>query len=239
MLLRNSHKAFLCACALSGVVSSPAYARIQVEAARITGGELWILGSTDEPEAEITLDRRFPTKADKRGNFEMRVVYHPPTCVATLRTAQEERSVVVGECGQQGQSGVAGPAGPRGEVGPAGPPGDMGPAGVQGLPGLTGRDGVAGPAGPAGETGPRGPAGPAGPQGAPGLQGPPGPPGPKGQQGALAPAKAAPPAKPVPVTRAAPPRPQPKGDAPRRTLDPSDQEVDPQAGGGPNAEDRK
>ncbi len=160
MLLRNSHKAFLCVCTLSGVVGSPAYARIQVEAARITGGELWILGSTDEPEAEITLDRRFPTKADKRGNFEMRVVYHPPTCIATLRTAHEERSVVVGECGQQGQPGVAGPVGPRGEAGPAGPPGEMGPAGAQGLPGLTGRDGIAGPAGPAGETGPRGLRGP-------------------------------------------------------------------------------
>jgi len=68
---------------------APALARIKVEAARITGGELWILGSTDEPEAEITLDGKFPTKADKRGNFELRVVYHPATCIATLRSAQE------------------------------------------------------------------------------------------------------------------------------------------------------
>jgi hypothetical protein len=212
------------------MISSPASARIQIEAARITGGELWILGSVDEPEAEITLDHKFPTKADKRGNFELRVVYHPATCIATLRTAQDERSVVIGECGQQGPPGAAGPVGPRGEAGPMGPAGQAGPPGPQGLPGLTGRDGIAGSPGPAGETGPVGPAGPPGPQGAPGLQGPAGP---RGQQGAVPPAKAAPAPKPAPASR-----PQPKVEAPRRNLDLPSQETEPQAGGGPNAEDR-
>ncbi len=234
MLPRKAFEAFRYIFALSTVVATPAQARIQIEAARITGGELWILGSTDEPDAEITLDRQFPTKTDKRGNFEMRVVYHPATCIATLRTAQDERSVVIGECGQQGPAGMAGPVGPRGEAGPAGPPGATGPAGPQGLPGLTGRDGIAGAAGPPGEVGPVGPAGPPGPQGSPGLQGPPGP---RGQPGAVPPAKAAAPAKPAPTARAAP-RTPPKAEAPRRDLDIPDTYTDPQAGGGPNAEDR-
>lgn len=223
-------------CAIPAFTAIPASARIQIEAARITGGELWILGSTDEPDAEITLDRQFPTKVDKRGNFELRVVYHPATCIATLRTALEERSVVVGECGQQGPQGIPGPGGAPGEtgaMGPAGPVGQMGPAGPQGLPGPAGRDGVAGPPGPVGETGPAGPAGPHGPQGAPGLQGPPGPAGARGQAAAAPPA-----ARPAPQAKATAPRLQAKPEAPRRTLEPLEQPIDPEAGGGPNAEDR-
>lgn len=229
MLSQKIPRYFSYFCALSAIWSSPAMARIQIEAARITGGELWILGSTDEPDAEITLDRQFPTKVDKRGNFEMRVVYHPATCIATLRTAREERNVVIGECGQQGPAGPAGAMGPRGEAGPQGLPGSFGPPGPPGPPGASGREGMVGPPGPPGEAGP---AGPPGPPGAPGPHGPAGPPGPRGATG-VAPAAPKP-----PPARAAAPKPQPRLDAPRRPLDTTGQDFDPQSGGGPNVEDR-
>ncbi|GJD34834.1 hypothetical protein FMGBMHLM_1739 [Methylobacterium aerolatum] len=208
--------------------SSPSFARIQIEAARITGGELWILGSTDEAEAEVSLDRKFTTKADKRGNFELRVVYHPATCIATLRTPQEERSVVVGECGQQGAPGPAGPMGPRGENGPPGLSGPAGPAGPQGPQGIAGMDGRDGAPGPAGETGP---AGPQGPQGQPG---PPGAPGPRGQTVTV---PAAPKPAPAPARTAAP-KPQPRGEGARRAPEPAEPDLNSQAGGGLNEEDR-
>ena len=89
----------------AGVLAGPAQAEIRVLAAKITGGELWVLGSADAVEAEITLDERFTGKTDKSGNFEFRLVYHPASCIVTLRARQQERAAVVGECGQQGPPG--------------------------------------------------------------------------------------------------------------------------------------
>ncbi|WP_331302027.1 collagen-like protein [Methylobacterium oryzae] len=110
---------------------------MRIEAAKITGGDLWIIGYADDPGVEITLDGQFPHRTDSRGYFEFRVVYHPATCIATLRTPKQSRSIVVGECGQQGPQapGLAGPAGPRGATGPrgeAGPPGERGAMGPHG-----------------------------------------------------------------------------------------------------------
>src|SRR3954453_21745631 len=124
---------------LGASVVTPALAAFQVEAAKITAGELWVLGSVDEPDAEITLDGQFARKTDAKGNFEFRIVYHPATCIATLRTTKQGRSVVVGECGQQGLQapGLVGPAGPRGDTGPPGIPGQVGPAGPVGPMGLS------------------------------------------------------------------------------------------------------
>lgn len=178
----------------------PAYADVKVEDAKITGGYLWVLGYADEPDSEITLDGKFPQHTDTRGYFEFRVVYHPATCIATLRTPKQSRDVVVSGCGQQGPQapglvGPAGPPGPRGEaglrgeagskgeagaMGPPGPRGIIGPAGAQGEPGPAGPEGpagIAGEVGPAGPSGPSGPSGPRGPQGVPGPVGKMGPPG--------------------------------------------------------------
>ncbi|MEE7502486.1 collagen-like protein [Methylobacterium mesophilicum] len=127
--------------ALSAACAVPAHAGdMRIEAAKITGGDLWIIGYADDPGVEITLDGQFPHRTDSRGYFEFRVVYHPATCIATLRTPKQTRSIVVGECGQQGPQapGLAGPAGPRGETGPRGEAGPMGPAGPAGPPGPAG-----------------------------------------------------------------------------------------------------
>ncbi|MEL6060675.1 MULTISPECIES: collagen-like protein [unclassified Methylobacterium] len=228
--------------ALSIAWAAPAQAEMRIEAAKITGGDLWIIGYADDPDTEITLDGQFPHRTDSNGYFEFRVVYHPATCIATLQTPKQSRSVVIAGCGQQGPQapGLVGPqgprgeAGPRGETGPAGQPGAMGmpgPAGPPGLrgaagaPGEPGRPGPAGEAGSMGETGPMGPMGPMGPRGA---QGPPGPAGPPG--------KAAPPVavqRVAPVPRRAPIKPRPNREAPLPDASP---EVEP--GGGVTSDDR-
>jgi hypothetical protein len=200
---------------------SRATAEIKIEAAKITGGELWILGHSDELDTEVLLDGRFSQKSDRRGYFEFHVVYHPPTCIVALRTASEARDVVVGECGQRGPQGpsLAGPAGPPGPPGPRGEAGPIGQAGPMGAPG------VQGPPGPEGKQGARG---------APGSDGPAGPPGPRGPQG---PPGATPKAKPAP-TLAAP------MNKPRRPVPPREPDATVEAplelnpGAGISAEDR-
>ena len=228
---------------------APALAAIQVEAAKITGGELWVLGSVDEPNVEITLDGQFGHQTDGKGNFEFRVVYHPVTCIATLRMQKQERSIVVGECGQRGpqapgltgpagpvgQQGVAGPQGMTGPQGEAGSPGKPGMVGAAGLRGFSGAEGPGGDPGPQGQTGPEGPSGAPGPQGLrgePGRAGVAGPPGPVGKPG-----PPGPPGKSSPSTASgspkAPPARFPKAD---RFQEPLEAPAGPESG--PNEADR-
>jgi hypothetical protein len=232
-----------------------AHADIKVEGAKITGGDLWIVGSVDEPDTEISLDGRFQRRTDIRGFFEFRVVYHPASCIATLRTPYQAREVVVGDCGQQGPRGergpqgvgLAGPAGPAGLTGESGPKGEAGPRGEPGSPGEVG---AVGPPGPIGPVGLQGPAGPDGKQGAPGPEGPAGvagdigpagPPGPPGPQGAPGPAgKAGPPGvsarlKAVPTQTGSVNR--PRRGTPQRETSPPD-EAAPDTGAAGPADDR-
>ena len=130
--------------------AAPAKAEITVAVARITEGSLWVIGQTDEPEVEVTLDGAFTEKADRRGYFLFRVVHHPPDCIVRLRSATQVQEAVVANCGQ------AGPPGPPGPAGAAGPPGPQGAAGPPGPPGPPGPEGPAGAPGPAGPAGPRG-----------------------------------------------------------------------------------
>jgi hypothetical protein len=116
--------------------AAPAQAEITVAVARITEGSLWVIGQTDEPEVEVTLDGAFTEKADRRGYFRFRVVHHPPDCIVRLRSATQVQEAVVANCGQAGPpgppgpAGAAGPPGPQGAAGPPGPPGPAGPRGV-------------------------------------------------------------------------------------------------------------
>jgi len=115
------------------LAAAPAKAEITVAVARITEGSLWVIGQTDEPEVEVTLDGAFTEKADRRGYFRFRVVHHPPDCIVRLRSATQVQEAVVANCGQ------AGPPGPPGPAGAAGPPGPQGAAGPPGPPGLPAR----------------------------------------------------------------------------------------------------
>jgi hypothetical protein len=112
--------AVLAAAALA-LIPRSALADITVSAARITEGLLWVIGDSDEPNARIVLDDAHEAATDRSGGFEFRVVYHPATCIVTLRTSSESRRAVVANCGQ---------AGPKGEAGPAGQPGPVGPPGA-------------------------------------------------------------------------------------------------------------
>ena len=131
-------------------IAPDAKAEITVAVARITEGSLWVIGQTDEPEVEVTLDGAFTERADRRGYFRFRVVHHPPDCIVRLRSATQVQEAVVANCGQ------AGPPGPPGPAGAAGPPGPQGAAGPPGPPGPPGPEGPAGAPGPAGPAGPRG-----------------------------------------------------------------------------------
>ena len=123
------------------LAAAPAKAEITVAVARITEGSLWVIGQTDEPEVEVTLDGAFTEKADRRGYFRFRVVHHPPDCIVRLRSATQVQEAVVANCGQAGPpgppgpAGAAGPPGPQGAAGPPGPPGPPGPEGPAGAPG--------------------------------------------------------------------------------------------------------
>src|SRR4051812_13748728 len=143
------------ASALIAVVAAatPALAEIEIIGARITGGDLWIVGRSDHPASQVTLDDLFTETSDSRGRFQFRIVYHPARCIVTLKVASDTRDVVIANCGQ------AGPAGPRGD------------SGAPGSAGLPGAPGPAGPVGELGQPGPRGPAGPPGPRGEPGARG--------------------------------------------------------------------
>jgi hypothetical protein len=139
------------------LAAAPAKAEITVAVARITEGSLWVIGQTDEPEVEVTLDGAFTEKADRRGHFRFRVVHHPPDCIVRLRSATQLQEAVVANCGQAGPSG---PPGPAGAAGPPGPQGAAGPPGPPGPPGSEGPAGAPGPAGPRGvaASAPRAPA---------------------------------------------------------------------------------
>jgi hypothetical protein len=64
------------------VAAGSAAAEITVAVARITEGALWVIGQVDQPEAEVILDDAFTEKADRRGSFRFRIIYHPSTCTS-------------------------------------------------------------------------------------------------------------------------------------------------------------
>src|SRR5215210_1066169 len=111
-------------CAL--LAGGSALAEIRIAGARITEGQLWALGQADEPNAPVTLDDAFEQTTDNRGRFEFHVVYHPATCIVTIKTAAQAKQAVVASCGQAGPKGDPGPEGrpgPPGQAGPSSPAG--------------------------------------------------------------------------------------------------------------------
>jgi hypothetical protein len=95
-------------------------ADISIRGARITEGDLWVIGEVNEPNATITLDDTFFEKTDSRGRFQFRLGYHPATCTVIVKTQAQSRVVVIGNCGQRGPAGPIGPPGPTGPPGPSG-----------------------------------------------------------------------------------------------------------------------
>jgi hypothetical protein len=197
------------ALAVALVSGTAALAEIRIVDARIAGGELRVTGVVAPRSDTVVMDDDVSTQTDARGRFAFRAPYFPRNCTVTLKAGQEQRAVVIANCGAAGPQGAAGPAGlagPPGETGAQGPRGEGGAAGAPGPRGEIGPRGGAGPKGDAGPPGPRGetgaagligPPGPAGPPGERGAAGPAGPPGERGAPGPPGPAAAAPALRPV------------------------------------------
>src|SRR5687767_14457187 len=87
---------FLCV-VTGGLLCTPAMAEIILDQARIDRGELVVRGRLTVPGPKmITLDGSFRTDVDQEGAFVFRLAYHPPDCIVTLATDQDEREAVVG-----------------------------------------------------------------------------------------------------------------------------------------------
>lgn len=173
--------------ALAVTAAVPARAEIVVEQAMITNGELRVSGRINPPRVlAVSLDDKGQITSESDGRFGFRLIYHPASCVVTLRAADNSRrQAVIGFCGQKGPEGAG--AAPmvmaaQQRATPAAPA-QIGPRGPQGVAGAQGPEGPQGASGEAGPAGAIGPPGPAGPSGALGPMGPPGPPGPAGPEG--------------------------------------------------------
>ena len=118
----------LCAALTIAAIPAAARAEFSISAARIAEGDLIVMGQVDEPNTDITLDDSFTVRTDGSGRFTFRVVYHPSSCIVVLKAAAQQRSAVVGNCGQMGPRGEPGPVGPPGDRGEPGPMGPEGPA---------------------------------------------------------------------------------------------------------------
>lgn len=166
---------------------------ITVYDARIEAGDLRISGSVRRGGAAVVLDEDISVMADARGRFVFRLPYRPGTCIAALKSGEDEREAVIANCAPEGQPGARGDPGLRGEPGPqglAGLPGQVGPAGPAGEAGPRGEAGSKGDMGPKGEAGAKGEAGSKGETGAKGEAGAAGPAGPSGATGVAIPAAA-------------------------------------------------
>ena len=131
---------------------------ITVYDARIEAGDLRLSGSVRKGGAIVVLDDDISVQADRLGRFTFRVPYRPSTCVATLKSGEDEREAVVANCAAEGPPGSQGAAGPAGPPGPAGEAGPKGEAGLKGDAGAKGDAGLKGEAGARGEPGSPGPA---------------------------------------------------------------------------------
>jgi hypothetical protein len=157
--------------------AQPVRQPIQVDDARIVGGDLRLSGRVPRAGLTVTLDDDIAVIAGRGGRFAFSVPYMPQNCVVTLKAGDDEREAVIANCGAKGEAGAKGDAGPKGDQGikgDQGPRGEPGPVGAAGPPGEPGIPGPIGATGPAGATGQRGEAGP---RGEPGPKGDPGPAG--------------------------------------------------------------
>jgi hypothetical protein len=77
---------------------APASADITVMKAEYAAGVTVIRGETERSFAEVTLDRRFSTTANRFGEFEFRLRYLPDDCTVSLRAGRDTRPVTINNC---------------------------------------------------------------------------------------------------------------------------------------------
>lgn len=95
--------AVMVAASLAGFGGSiaAAVAADEIVIATITGGRLFVLGTTSESRQRVVLDGRFETTSDDARSFQFELVYHPATCIVGATIGNETREAVVGNCGQR------------------------------------------------------------------------------------------------------------------------------------------
>jgi hypothetical protein len=102
-----------------------AHAEIFITTARISQGELVIVGRIRRPrepkvEIKISANKTVQVESTSTGGFRWIGPEFPSTCIVKITSGPDARDVVVENCG------LPGPAGPPGPPGPMGPPGPKG-----------------------------------------------------------------------------------------------------------------
>jgi hypothetical protein len=118
-----------------------ARAEVFITTAAISGGELVIVGRIRRPREpsvhiKISPSKTVQVESSSTGGFRWIGPEFPSTCIVKITSGEDEREVVIQNCGLPGP---AGPPGPAGQMGPAGHPGVAGPVGPKGPPGEPGK----------------------------------------------------------------------------------------------------
>ncbi|TXN22747.1 hypothetical protein [Methylobacterium thuringiense] len=87
-----------------------AVAADEIVIATITGGRLFVLGTTSESRQRVVLDGRFETTSDEARSFQFELVYHPATCIVGATIGNETREAVVSNCSQRSATADPNPA---------------------------------------------------------------------------------------------------------------------------------
>jgi hypothetical protein len=102
-----------------------AHAEIFITTARISQGELVIVGRVRRPrepkvEIKISPNKTVQVESTSTGGFRWIGPEFPSTCIVKIVSGPDTKDVVIQNCG------LPGPAGPPGPPGPMGPPGPKG-----------------------------------------------------------------------------------------------------------------
>ena len=87
----------VCVLAWAVLASSPANARIRIDAAEYHSGTVVIVGRAGRHQI-VTLNRRLHKRANRRGRFVFRLNYAPRGCMVRLASGRHERRVTIDGC---------------------------------------------------------------------------------------------------------------------------------------------
>src|SRR5947209_19469133 len=119
--MRVACVAWACVGVIMSVSLQSTEARIRLSDSEILAGLLVVAGRTEHANETITLDGKFTAVSDRRRRFVFRVPYYPPSCTATLKANNDERTAAVAVCAAAGATGSRGDSGPTGVQGAQGP----------------------------------------------------------------------------------------------------------------------
>lgn len=95
-------------CALAPILgpgSIDARAASDISVATLAIGRLYVIGTTQEPNTPVTLEKRFHTTSDALGRYAFEEIYHPATCIVGVDIEARTYQAVVSNCAQQIRTG--------------------------------------------------------------------------------------------------------------------------------------